>query len=143
MKLEHEIMLNKYGQGIIAADFLINLFIDMNTTDQKIFLSDFLFVIMQSKPLNEDIEETIEKSGLKPTFTPCTMLKKGIDINNLKKIILLPDNERLKSFRLFLELYKIAYQRRFKTEKNHPNKWWYWDLSSPETEDRIYGLHNT
>jgi len=142
MKVEQEIMLNKYGQGIITHESLVSSFIEMNTSEQDSFMNDFLFVIMQSKPLNEDIENAIVGSGLKPTFTPCTLLKKGVDNNNLKKIVQLPENEKLKSFRLLLELYKIAYQRRFEIEKNHPNKWWYWDLTNPDIENEIYNLYS-
>lgn len=142
MKIEQEIMLNKYGQAIIIHEPLVSSFIEMNTSEQSSFMNDFLFVIMQSKPSNEDIENAIRASGLKSTFTPCTLLKKGVDNNNLKKIIQLPENEKLKSFRLLLELYKIAYQRRFEIEKNHPNKWWYWDLTNPDIENKIYSLYS-
>jgi hypothetical protein len=47
----------------------------------------------------------------------------------LAKIIALPEMEFDKAFLLLLSLFRICYQKRFILEKNHPNKWWYWDLS--------------
>ena len=61
--------------------------------------------------------------------TPCVMLQKGVANHNLYKILQLPEAELEKVLRLFINLFKIGYQRRFEQEKGDPNKWWYWDLS--------------
>lgn len=87
---------------------------------------------MQLKPKEEDIEVAITNSGLKPTFTPCVLIRKGIANHNLLKLIELPENELQKSFVLLLNLFKVAYERRFELEKDNPGKWWYWDLSDKE-----------
>lgn len=129
MKLEEEILINKYGQGLANNIELLSKFNTLDTEKRRVFLTDLTFLIMQSKPSDKDIETVISDSKLKPTYTPCILLKKGVSSHNLNKIIALPENELEKVFLLFLSLFKIPYQRRFKEEKNHPDKWWYWDLS--------------
>lgn len=141
MELQQEILINKYGQDIIESSTIIDNFLELHTREEQFdFLDYLLFCIMQSKPINDDIDKAILNSGLKSTYTPCVILKKGVDNNNLKKIVQLPDNERLKGLNLLLSLFKIAYKRRFISEKNHPNKWWYWDLTDPELENKVYKL---
>lgn len=92
---------------------------------------------MQSKPKSEDIEPAIVNSGLKPTFTPCILLKKGVANHNLQKLENLPENELMKSFVLLLSLFRIPYMRRFIDEKENSGKWWYWDLSDNEKVEII------
>ena len=113
-------------------------FLDSGEAVQTEFFEYLLFLIIQSKVFTQDIEEAIKNSNLKPTFTPCVLLKKGVEFNNLKKISNLEKKEKLKSFRLLLELFKITYKRRFEVERDDANKWWYWDLSDPRTEYLIY-----
>ena len=137
MKIEHEILVNKYGQGLVGTELLLNLFGSFDMGSQKVFLSEILFLILQSKPKEEDIEPAIISSGLKSTYTPCVLLKKGVANHNLVKLINLPENELQKAFVLLLNLFRIAYKRRFAVEKNNPEKWWYWDLSDEENINRI------
>jgi hypothetical protein len=129
MKLEEEILINKYGQGLVDSEELRSNFEPLDSEKKRAFLIDLTFLIMQSKANNNDIEAIITDSKLKPTYTPCILLKKGIASDILNKIIALPENELDKVFILFLSAFKIPYQRRFREEKNHPDKWWYWDLS--------------
>jgi len=117
MKLEQEILVNQYGQGIVDIEKLISLLECLSNENKRLFLNDLLYLIMQSKPMDEDINEAIIESGLKPTYTPCVLLKKGVAVYNLKKIIELPNNELEKVITLLLVLFKIAYRRRFEKEK--------------------------
>jgi len=138
MKLEDEILVNKFGQGLVAIDQLTEEFSLLGVFQKKReFLNEFLYLIMQSKPKKEDIEPAILESGLKPTFTPCVLLKKGVANHDLEKLVNLPENELTKAFVLLLSLFKIAYQRRFAVEKDNPDKWWYWDLSDNEKVEMI------
>ncbi|WP_348800621.1 DUF5958 family protein [Flavobacterium adhaerens] len=129
MELSNEIEVNKFGQGLVEIDDLFNNFSLLSFDKKKDFLIDILFLIMQSKPEEEDIENVIEQSKLKRTYTPCVLIKKGVANHTLKKLTELPENELSKSFILLLHLFKISYKRRFEIEKNDINKWWYWDLS--------------
>jgi hypothetical protein len=132
MKLEDEILVNKFGQGLVAIEQLTEDFSLLEVFQKKEFLNGFLYLIMQSKPKKEDIEPAILESGLKSTFTPCILLKKGVANHDLEKLVNLPENELAKVFVLLLSLFKIAYKRRFAVEKDNPDKWWYWDLSDTE-----------
>jgi hypothetical protein len=129
MKMEDEIVINKYGQGLIDSDVLLIKFNDLDVTGKQSTLNELIHLIMQSKATDDDIHPAIKESKLKPSFTPCVLLKKGVATHNLNKIKELPPNELSKSFLLLLSLFRIAYQRRYQEEKNNPDKWWYWDLS--------------
>jgi hypothetical protein len=137
MKIEHEILVNKYGQELVNTQQLLNLFGSFDMSSQKVFLSEILFLILQSKPKEEDIEPAIKNSGLKSTYTPCVLLKKGVANHNLEKLVNLPENELTKVFVLLLSLFRIAYKRRFVVEKDNPDKWWYWDLSDETNISKI------
>lgn len=137
MNVEDEILINKYGQDLISADELLKNFSVYALLNKGVYLRELLGLIGQSKPKDEDIELAIKESGLKPTFTPCVLLQKGVASHHLQKIVELPEPELNKAFVLLLSLFKVAYSRRFKEEKNNPNKWWYWDLSDSETVDRV------
>ena len=130
MKIEQEILINQFGQGIVEIRELLSLFESFDNLEKKYFFNEILYLIMQSKPMDNDIETAIRNSGLKSTYTPCVIIKKGVANYNLQRLINLPDNEWNKVFILLMNLFKIAYYRRFTEEKNNPDKWWYWDLSS-------------
>jgi hypothetical protein len=130
MKIEYEILINKYGQELIGIEHLLLIFKDFVITSQKDFLNDILFLILQSKPKDSDIEPAILESRLEPTYTPCVLLRKGVATHNLERLVKLPENELSKVLVLLLNLFRIAYKRRFLMEKDNPNKWWYWDLSN-------------
>ncbi|TSJ46565.1 DUF5958 family protein [Fluviicola chungangensis] len=141
MNLEEEILINKYGQGLLNSTELLSNFNTLDLKKKRLFLSDMTFLIMQSKPNYDDIETIISESKLKPTYTPCILLKKGIEYHNLNKIIELPENELDKVFLLFLSAFKIPYQRKFNEEKEDSNKWWYWDLSDEKKVTEIRKKH--
>lgn len=145
MKIQDEILINKFGQGLILLDSINLMFEEFIIEQKKVFLNEIINLISQSKPIKEDIELAIIESKLKQTFTPCVILKKGIESHNLKIILSLPEQEFNKSFVLLLNLFKIAYNRRFKIEKNNPYKWWYWDLKDENVLKKIveeFGINN-
>lgn len=137
MEIEDEILINKYGQGLIVVEQLIERFNLLYLPQKKLFLNNILYLIMQSKPKDEDIEPAIEESKLKPTYTPCVLIRKGIRNHNLQKLLELPENDLNKVLVLLMSLFRIAYKRRFEIEKNNPDKWWYWDLSDDNNVETI------
>jgi len=94
-------------------------------------------LIWQSKPIDPDIELAIQDSALKPTFTPCVLLRTHRLVLGLPKVINLPDDELKKVYTLLLNLFKIAYLRRFEHEKGHAGKWWYADLSDKKLVESL------
>jgi len=135
--LEDAILINRFGQNLIGIEHMIKLFSSFNVEMKRDFLREINSLIMQSKPILNDIEPAILSSGLKPTYTPCILLRKGITRHNLEKLVLLPENELSKVYVLLLSLFIIAYKRRYSIEKNNPNKWWYWDLSDNNNINNI------
>lgn len=140
MKREEEIQVNKYGQGLVGIDELKIKFSNLVLADKRSLLNEIIYLIMQSKATDKDIQPAIEESKLKPSYTPCALLTKGVANHNLIKIIELPENELNKAFTFFLSLFKIAYQRRYQEEKNNPDKWWYWDMSDEKKLKMIMQL---
>ena len=144
MKIEIEILINKYGQGLIPLSVLQEEFDAYSLYQKRSFLQEMSFLIIQSKPKEEDVDLAIKKEKQKSGYTPCVLLKKGISSYNLERVINLPENEMIKTFILFMSIFKIAYSRRFKEEMNNINKWWYWDLSDNGNVERILeGFHNS
>lgn len=137
MKLEHEILVNKYGQDLINIDQLVLLYKSFGEDYKRTFIRSLITLIMQSKPKKEDVKMAIYNSCLKESYTPCVLLKKELSQCSLYKIERLPSYESEKVVILFLNLFKIAYKRRFKAEKNNVYKWWYWDLSDSKILKRI------
>jgi len=137
LKIDKAITLNKYGQGLIVSDVLADEFTNFALIEKRNYLKELIALILQSKPMKEDIQSAILESKLKPTFTPCVLITKGLDNHHLQKIAELPENELNKSLLLLLGLFKISYRRRFKDEKNHPDKWWYWDLANEDNVNKI------
>ncbi|WP_162428214.1 DUF5958 family protein [Pontibacter pudoricolor] len=129
MNIEKEILINQFGQGVSNEDALIKMFDSLDSESKVALLKEIENLIIQSKVTEKDIDKAIYNSKLKETFTPCVILKRGLNYGNFQKVIHLPDNEIKKTFRLLIHLFKIGYYRRYLQEKNNPNKWWYWDLS--------------
>lgn len=139
MKLDEEILLNKFGQDLVEIEQIIHNFMGIDRSQKRNFLNDLVHLIIQSKPQNSDIEMAIKHSGLKSTHTPCVLLRKGVAPHQLFKILELPDAEVSKSLVVLLSLFKVAYNRRFEIERGNPNKWWYWDLSDITKLEMIPG----
>jgi hypothetical protein len=137
LKIQDALTLNKYGQDILNVEVLLETFSKFNILEKRHYLKEVIVLILQSKPIEADIETAIINSRLRSTYTPCVLLKKGIANYNLEKLVNLPENELDKTFVLLLSLFGIAYKRRFEVEKSHPHKWWYWDLSKEENIEKI------
>ncbi len=137
MTLEQEIQFNQFGQEACEETKLIGQFESLDIENKKSMLREVENLIIQSKSTIDDVDKAISKSGLKPTFTPCIIIKKGLSYGNFQKIISLPENELTKAFRLFIYLFKEGYHRRYLDEKGDLNKWWYWDLSDQKNLEKI------
>ena len=137
MSLEEEVAVNQFGQDVCSIESLLQHFSQMSEVIKREYLNDLTNLIWQSKPLEADIEQAITDSVLKNTYTPCVVLRThGLKIG-LNQLVNLPINELEKVYRLMLNLFKEAYQRRFKQEKGNPDKWWYWDLSADKAIEKV------
>lgn len=137
MSLREEVAINQFGQGSCSIKELTHRFAQLDELEKKQQLYDLTFLLIQSNPLDSDIEQAIIDSSLKPTYTPCVVLKAHRMSVGLSRVISLPYDELDKAYKLLLHLFKIAYLRRFKEEKGAPDKWWYWDLSNADLVQEI------
>lgn len=140
MNTNDQILINKFGQDLISFHEIESYFKNLSITEKRKFLNELSNLIIQTKATEDDIDPAIKLGQLKPSYTPCVKIKKGIKSNILNSIIELPENETSKVLRLFLSLFKIAYGRLLKTEKDNPNKWWLQDLSDNQFVDRVKSL---
>jgi hypothetical protein len=136
------ILINKFGQDLLSFHDIESTFKNYSITEKKSFLVGLSNLIIQTKAKENDIDAAIKLGQLKNSFTPCVKIRKGINTNVLESIIDLPETETSKVLRLFLSLYKIAYQRIIAREQDNPYKWWFQDLSDNEFVDRIQSLTN-
>lgn len=138
MKIEDEILIDQYGQYLIDESEILVRFDKLTEVQKEEYLLELIELILQSKLKDSDIATAIESSQLRSTYTSCVLLvRNGIKYHNLKRIADLPLFEQPKSLKLFLNLFRIAYQRRFEEEKEQGNKWWYSDLSDEKNVELI------
>lgn len=124
------IEINKFGQDLIELDKLKEHFEGLNFANKESYLNDLMFLLLQTKPIDVDAPTAIELSNLKPTHTPCVLLKKGVEMHNLERIVNLPQDEWNKTVVLLLCLFKVAYKRKLTKNQNDSSKWWFGDLSN-------------
>ncbi|MDF7815209.1 DUF5958 family protein [Hymenobacter sp. YC55] len=136
MNLPEEVALNQFGQGLRPHAELLGHFHSLPADAQRHHLQGLIDLIQQSKVCPADIEPAIAESGPRPTYTPCVVLRTHGLVPGVARLLALPLTERERAYHL-LYLFKQAYQRRFAAEKNDPTKWWYWDLSTPDTVDSL------
>lgn len=142
MKIENDIKINQFGQNLTTITEIINYFNRLDENEKKDFLTKLIYFTLQLKPDINFVDDAIKLSGLKETYTSSVLLKKGVDYNNLNKIISLPQNEFYKSLSLILSLYYLAYQKEYTANGYNPNKWWYNDLSDITYINKIKALND-
>ena len=113
----NELQLNRIAQGLLAEDVGLRWFEGLSAEERIAVLRDLVHITAQSHPNGEEVPLAIAKSGLKPTFTPCVMLRTAEQPGRaLSRIASLSAPEHTKSFRLLLALFSIADTRRRETQ---------------------------
>lgn len=108
--------LNSIAQGLIPLAAGEAWFEALPIEEQLSVLTVLAYFTSQSHPLASDVERAIAHAQLKPTFTPCVMvLKASKPEAGCQRLIDLPTDEWIKSFRLMVALLGIADQRRRET----------------------------
>ena len=123
-----EIILNQLAQNTITWDTGICWFKSLSQEERYEVLRRLYVISCDARVAESDIDTAIVRAGLRPTFTPCVLIKKGLIKNQLFKVINLPDNEQIKSFKLILALFAIADERRRKYCNGKCQHWWHQDL---------------
>jgi hypothetical protein len=116
---EKTIRINRLAQGLDSVDTGIEWFQSGAADEKQLILDTLAMCASQSHPRLNEIDEGIKLSGLKPTFTPCVLIKAKPFKEAIGKIRNLPENEWEKAFRLLLALFSIADSRRRRTDCKH------------------------
>ena len=103
----HEVILNELAQARRPVAEGVEWFEGLSEGDQRKVLHALVLFCGQARACEEDVPESIARSGIRPTHTPAVMLTKwrfGMGA--------LPAYELTKSFRLLVTLFSIADTRR-------------------------------
>jgi hypothetical protein len=126
MSHEIDVKLNLISQGFISHKDAEDWFLVLDDTTQFYVIQRLVYFILQSGAKGSDAESAVVASGLKHTFTPCTLILSGPLKIQLSKIANLPASERKKSFRLLMTLYVLVDEKRRNTEcKMGCSHWWH------------------
>jgi len=106
--------LNQIAQGFIPWADGVAWFAGLSECERAVVMRYLVQIAKQSHPRAEEIEPAIQLAGLKPTFTPCVLVKMASPAPEraFERVFALPENEREKSFKLLLALFSIADARR-------------------------------
>ncbi|MGA4979851.1 DUF5958 family protein [Streptomyces cinereoruber] len=109
---ERAVILNGLAQGIRPLDQGVEWFEGLAGTEQFEVLRDLAGFCIQARALIEDGAKSIRRAGIRPTHTPAVLITRGHLTEQLTKIINLPQDERVKTFRLLVALLGVADERR-------------------------------
>ncbi|MFJ7281002.1 DUF5958 family protein [Kitasatospora sp. NPDC098663] len=109
---EGEIILNELAQGLRPMSEGIEWFEGLAADEQFVALRDAAGYCLQARATVDDGAESVRRSDVRPTHTPAVLITRGRLTEQLTKIINLPEDERVKAFRLLVALLGVADERR-------------------------------
>ena len=104
--LEAQILLNQIAQDVRPLQDAEKLMSDDSWSE--VIWNSLMWMVCQAHPTRVDVEEGIEASGLKSTYTPCVLLLKEQGQFQIQKIISLPKNEWNKSLSLLVSVFGVS-----------------------------------
>jgi hypothetical protein len=111
-----ELQLNRIAQGMVSVPDGVSWFEALAQQEQQVVLRTLAYITSQSHPLPAEVEPAIAQARLKPTFTPCVMVRKApLPEKGCQSLPGLPSDEWVKSFRLMIALFTLADRRRRET----------------------------
>jgi hypothetical protein len=119
------IYLNRLAQGLEPLDRGIEWFEQQSAEQQVNIIRELVYFVYQSHPLPSEVSAAVERSALKPTFTPCVLMLKPDFMKRLTSLANLKADEHMKSFRLLVAMLDIADSRRRKSCGANCNHWWH------------------
>lgn len=111
---ERAVFLNQLAQGRRPMDRGAGWFTSLADTEQTAVLEELAEWCVQARATGADGRDAIPAAGIKPTYTPAVLIVLGDIRVQLRKIVALPRDERVKSFRLLVALLGVADARRRK-----------------------------
>jgi hypothetical protein len=139
MTLEEEIAIVRFGQGVLSLADLLSHFNQLEEGKKKNLLFQLSSLVDFADPVDADIELAIADCPLEATDPLCVAL--AIDRFRVNRIGMLKEEDFDRAYTLQAYLFKTAYQRSYKTKKDSPTQWWFWDLSENEIGSTIRTAH--
>ncbi|WP_433931902.1 DUF5958 family protein [Sorangium cellulosum] len=122
----YEDLLNQLAQGLVTKEEGHRWFSGLAEGEQRDVLGKLWFFAAQAGARESDVDVAIARAQLKPSFTPCALLRNGRLKIQAAKVLGLPLAEHEKSFRLLSALFQVADERRRKEEcKDGCSHWWH------------------
>ncbi|MFC5410354.1 DUF5958 family protein [Larkinella bovis] len=137
--LEDEIAIIQFGQDVRSEEELRKRFKALSVDEKRSRLFDLSMLVFSMQPVDSDVAQAIAHSGLDASEAACKQLETEKLRSN--RVVLLPESELESGYRLWLHLFKIAYQRTYAREKGNATHWWYRDLADDETGQEILTTH--
>ncbi|MFF7019281.1 MULTISPECIES: DUF5958 family protein [Streptomyces] len=109
---ERPVMLNELVQGLRPIGQGVEWFEALPGQDQFEVLRDLGGHCIQARATVEDGPESVRIAGIRPTHMLAVLITRGQLAGQLTKIINLPQDERVKAFRLLVALLGVADKRR-------------------------------
>ncbi|MFD5162226.1 DUF5958 family protein [Streptomyces hawaiiensis] len=110
---ERAVTLNELAQGLRPPAQGLAWFEGLAEDEQGDVLRMLREFCVQARATAEDASEGIRRSGLRPTHTPSVLILAGRFDEQLGKVVALrPRHERIKAFRLLIEVLGLADARR-------------------------------
>lgn len=123
---KYELILNKIAQGKIEFEAVVSWFNEFELELKLQILRVLYLCLSQCHPSKADIEKGIIESKLKPTYTPCLLIKNLALKSAGAKSLELPSQELNKIFLLWLSVFIIADNKRRVSEcQNSCSHWWH------------------
>lgn len=110
--------LNQIAQGLIPWDEGLAWFKQLSCLEKSGVLRELACIARQAHPKADDVEPAMRMAGLRPTFTPCALVRAATlaPERAFQRVIALPENEWEKAFGLLLALLTIANSRMTSSE---------------------------
>jgi len=138
MKISNALFINQVAQGVRTRNDSLIWFRQQPEDDRAQILRDLQYLALQAAPRQSDGALAVQRSGLKPTFTPCVLLRNGVLKKQVSKVINLPKAEQEKCFLLLLALFSVADERRrMEVCKGSCSHWWHKDISDESVINSI------
>ncbi len=110
---ERESTLNELAQGLRPVAEGLAWFDGLAEEEQPVVLRDLTHFCLQARATHEDAVEGVRRSGLRPTHTPAVLATRGrVDHGLWGAALLRPRHERIKAFRLLVQVLALADARR-------------------------------
>ncbi|MGI5404974.1 DUF5958 family protein [Streptomyces sp. CA-135486] len=110
---DRAVVLNELAQGLRPLSQGLEWFEGLTDVEQSVALRDLCQFCVQARATSGDALEGIRRSGLRPTHTPSVLVMRGqIDMQLGRVANLTPRHERIKAFRLLIQVLGLADARR-------------------------------